>query len=185
MSNNLTHLQTQIAAHDVFGQFRFFTTDDGEIYFVAVDVCKILGYKNSRDALAKHVDDEDKRPDVAIRYTSSNGVIQNRKVNVINESGLYSLIFGSQLPAAKKFTRWVTSEVLPSIRKTGSYSVAPKKKSTGELLLEYYKKNNIELREVILPNGHRALMTVIDINNFIEMQKTDSNFRLPFVHILE
>ena len=71
---NLQALVAKVAAHEVFGQFRFITTDDGEIWFVAVDVCKILGYKNSRKALADHVDDEDKRPDVTIRYTSSNAV---------------------------------------------------------------------------------------------------------------
>ena len=133
-------LQTQLAAHEVFGQFRFITTDDGEIYFVAVDVCKILGYKNSRKALADHVDDEDKRPDVTIRYTSSNGVIQSRKVNLINESGLYSLIFNSKLPAAKKFTRWVTSEVLPSIRKTGSYNINKNNNCDEELTWDDVRK---------------------------------------------
>ena len=109
-------LQTQLAAHEVFGQFRYIVIDD-EIYFVAVDVCKILGYKNSRKALADHVDDEDKNT-VTIRY----GIPGNPNKTIINESGLYSLIFNSQLPAAKKFKRWVTSEVLPSIRKTGSYN---------------------------------------------------------------
>ena len=182
---NFQALVAKVAAHEVFGQFRFITTDDGEIWFVAVDVCKILGYKNSRKALADHVDDEDKRPDVTIRYTSSNGVIQNRKVNVINESGLYSLIFGSQLPAAKKFTRWVTSEVLPSIRKTGSYSVAPKQKSIAEILLEDYKNNNIELTEITLPNGKTALMPVRDIENFQKMKKKYPDFRLQLVHIVE
>ena len=120
---NIQALVAQIAAHDNFGQFRYFKKDNGEIWWVAVDVCKVLGYKNSRDALAKHVDDEDKKPDVAIRYVSSNGVEQTRKVTLINESGLYSLIFGSQLSAAKKFKHWVTSEVLPSIRKHGFYAL--------------------------------------------------------------
>lgn len=120
MSKNLTSLQTQLAAHEVFGQFRYIVID-GEIYFVAVDVCKILGYKNSRKAIADHVDDEDKNT-VTIR----DGIPGNPNKVIINESGLYSLIFGSNLPQSKKFTRWVTSEVLPSIRKTGSYSIAPK-----------------------------------------------------------
>ena len=88
----------------------------GSPYFVGKDVAEILGYSNPRDALAKHVDDEDKNT-VAIR----DGIQGNPNMTIINESGLYSLIFSSKLPTAKKFKRWVTSEVLPAIRKTGSY----------------------------------------------------------------
>ena len=88
---------------------------DGEIWFVGKDTAEILGYSNTRDALAKHVDDEDKAT-VAIHDGS-----QNRNVTVINESGVYALIFGSKLPDAKKFKHWVTHEVLPEIRKTGTY----------------------------------------------------------------
>ena len=89
---------------------------DGEPWFVGKDVADILGYKNQRDALAKHVDDEDKNS-VAIR----DGIKGNPNKVVINESGLYSLIVASKLPTAKVFKRWVTSEVLPTIRKHGAY----------------------------------------------------------------
>ena len=89
---------------------------DGEPWFVGKDVADILGYKNQRDALAKHVDDEDKNS-VAIR----DGIQGNPNKVVINESGLYSLIVASKLPPAKVFKRWVTSEVLPTIRKHGAY----------------------------------------------------------------
>lgn len=89
---------------------------DGEPWFVGKDVASILGYKNQRDALAKHVDDEDKNS-VAIR----DGIQGNPNKVVINESGLYSLIVASKLPTAKAFKRWVTSEVLPTIRKHGAY----------------------------------------------------------------
>lgn len=89
---------------------------DGEPWFVGKDVADILGYKNQRDALAKHVDDEDKNS-VAIR----DGIQGNPNKVVINESGLYSLIVASKLPTAKVFKRWVTSEVLPTIRKHGAY----------------------------------------------------------------
>lgn len=89
---------------------------DGEPWFVGKDVADILGYKNQRDALAKHVDDEDKNS-VAIR----DGIQGNPNKVVINESGLYSLIVASKLPTAKAFKRWVTSEVLPTIRKHGAY----------------------------------------------------------------
>lgn len=83
-------------------------------WFVALDVAKILGYSNSRDAVIKHVDSED-RNTVAIRDANAG----NPNQTVINESGLYALIFGSELPKAKEFKRWVTKEVLPQIRKTG------------------------------------------------------------------
>lgn len=94
-----------------------------EPIFVGKDVTSILGYSNSRDALNNHVDPEDK-----IVLTSRIATLENmpnRGLIGINESGLYSLIIGSKLPNAKKFKRWVTSEVLPTIRKTGSYSNVP------------------------------------------------------------
>ena len=90
---------------------------NNEPWFVGNDVAQILGYSNPRDALSKHVDDEDKN-NVAIR----DGNKGNPNQTVINESGLYSLILSSKLPSAKKFKRWVTSEVLPSLRKHGMYA---------------------------------------------------------------
>lgn len=89
---------------------------DNQPWFVGKDVASVLGYSNTRDALQKHVDVEDKDT-VAFR----DGTSGNPSQVIINESGLYSLILKSQLPAAKKFKRWVTSEVLPAIRKQGAY----------------------------------------------------------------
>ena len=86
-------------------------------YFVGKDVSNVLGYSNSRDAILKHVDEDDKDA-VAICDT----IGREQVMTVINESGVFSLILSSKLPAAKKFKRWVTSEVLPSIRKHGVYS---------------------------------------------------------------
>lgn len=91
---------------------------DNEPYFVGKDVASILGYKNSRDALSKHVDRED-RNTVAFHDANKRG---NPNQVVINESGVYSLIISSKLPSAKKFKHWVTQEVLPSIRKHGVYA---------------------------------------------------------------
>ncbi len=88
---------------------------DGEPWFVGKDVAQILGYRDTSDALKKHVDDDDK---LSRRFADSG---QNRIMYIINESGLYSLVLSSKLPTAKKFKRWVTSEVLPTIRKTGGY----------------------------------------------------------------
>lgn len=88
---------------------------DGEPWFVGKDVATALGYSNVRDAIAKHVDEDDKR---GSQIATPGG---KQEAVIINESGLYSLIFGSKLDEAKRFKKWVTSEVLPQIRKTGSY----------------------------------------------------------------
>lgn len=90
---------------------------DGEPYFVGKDVANVLGYSNPRDALSKHVDSEDK----GVAKCDTLGGEQN--LTIINESGVYALIFGSKLPSAKQFKHWVTSEVLPQIRKTGNYKM--------------------------------------------------------------
>lgn len=106
--------QLKIFESEEFGQVRTIVIDN-EPWFVGKDVAKALGYKDSSDALKKHVGDDDK---LTRRFADSG---QNRKMYVINESGLYSLIFGSKLESAKRFKHWVTSEVLPSIRRTGNY----------------------------------------------------------------
>lgn len=98
-----------------FGQVRTVIIE-GEPWFVGKDVAEALGYANPKNAVPKHVDDEDKLC-TQIEYAG-----QRREVTVINESGLYSLIFGSKLDSAKKFKHWVTEEVLPTIRKTGTYA---------------------------------------------------------------
>lgn len=98
-------------------QIRALTIDD-EPYFIGKDVAEVLGYSNPRKALIDHVDHEDKTDGVTIR----DSIGRDQKPIVINESGLYSLILGSKLPDAKRFKRWVTSEVLPAIRKHGAYA---------------------------------------------------------------
>lgn len=87
----------------------------GEVFFVGNDVAKLLGYSNYRNAVINHVDTEDKQ------RTQIEDAGQNREMTIINESGLYSLILSSKLPTAKQFKRWVTSEVLPNIRKHGTH----------------------------------------------------------------
>lgn len=103
---------------------------NSEPWFIGKDVADILGYSNVNDALKKHVDKEDKckRDEIAIRDT----IGRNQKPVLINESGLYSLVLSSKLPSAKKFKRWVTSEVLPALRKTGQYQV---KELSGQELM--------------------------------------------------
>lgn len=90
---------------------------NSEPWFVGKDVAEILSYSNTRKALIDHVDDEDRMDGVTIR----DSIGRNQKPVLINESGLYSLVLSSKLPSAKKFKRWVTSEVLPALRKTGQY----------------------------------------------------------------
>lgn len=99
-----------------FGDIRTVTIN-GEPWFVGKDVAEVLGYSNSRDALAKHVCSEDK----GVAECDTLGGKQ--KLGIINESGLYTLIFGSKLESAQRFKHWVTSEVLPAIRKTGGYQM--------------------------------------------------------------
>lgn len=95
-------------------------TVDNEPYFVGKDVAEILGYSNTRDALSKHVDEDDKEILTSRNTTLEN--LTNRGLTAVNESGLYSLIFSSKLESAKRFKRWVTSDVLPAIRKHGIYA---------------------------------------------------------------
>ena len=108
--------EIQVFENSEFGKVRTATIDN-EPYFVGKDVAVALGYKDTVNALKSHVDDDDK---LGWQFTTSG---QRREMTVINESGLYSLILGSKLESAKKFKRWVTSEVLPSIRKNGSYTL--------------------------------------------------------------
>ena len=107
--------EIQIFKHEVFGEIRTMTDEKGEVFFVGKDVATTLGYSNTAKAIRDHVDFEDKLTE---RFVLSG---QQRDVIVINESGLYSLVLSSKLPQAKAFKRWVTSEVLPQIRKTGGY----------------------------------------------------------------
>ena len=104
-----------------FGSVRVSTDENGEPWFVAADVARVLDYRTASDAI-RYLDDDEANT-LKQRIRSENGVEQERQMLIINESGLYNLIFRSRKPEAKKFRKWVTEEVLPSIRKTGSYSV--------------------------------------------------------------
>lgn len=130
-----------------FGRIRA-VNKDGEPWLVAKDVCEALGYKNSKDAIATHVDSDDKTifqrsdfatlenhiPKSALPLEFVPADIPNRGLSFINESGMYSLVFSSKLPKAKEFKHWVTSEVLPSIRKTGGYIAGQENLSDAELM---------------------------------------------------
>ena len=111
--------ELQVFTNPEFGQVRTVTIEE-EPWFVGKDVAVALGYSNTKDALHRHVDPEDKG---GSQITTPSG---EQTMTIINESGLYALIFGSKLESAKRFKHWVTHEVLPAIRKTGSYSIIPK-----------------------------------------------------------
>lgn len=134
------------------GMLKFSNVDFGEIrgvsirdepWLVGKDVAERLGYKNTKDALLSHVDTDDKQH--LLRSQNPTLDIPNRGLTVINESGFYALVFGSKLPKAKQFKRWVTHEVLPQIRKTGGY--IPIKESDTES--DIVKRDNEILRKTI------------------------------------
>ena len=107
----------RIFNHVMFGEIRTMSNAKGETFFVGKDVAVALGYSDPQKAIRMHVDDDDKLTGQIVVSG------QNRNVIIINESGLYALILSSKLPQAKTFKRWVTSEVLPAIRKTGRYEL--------------------------------------------------------------
>lgn len=111
----------QVFNNPEFGRVRTVTVGNTP-YFVGKDIAEILGYSNPRDALSKHVDEEDKTNGVAIR----DSIGRDQFPVLINESGIYSLILSSKLPNAKRFKHWVTSEVLPTVRKHGAYMTPDK-----------------------------------------------------------
>lgn len=119
--------ELQIFKDEEFGEVRTVTIDN-EPWFVGKDVAAALGYSNTRDAISKHVHEDDKG--VAKCDTPSG----KQEMTVINESGLYALIFGSKLESAKRFKHWVTSEILPSIRKHGGYIAGQENMSDEQLL---------------------------------------------------
>ena len=105
----------KIFDNEEFGQIRTIIDENNEPWFVGKDVAKALGFTNTRDAIRTHVFEEDKGVDLVDTLGG------RQKMTIVNESGLYALVFGSQLEDAKKFKHWVTSEVLPAIRKHGAY----------------------------------------------------------------
>ena len=122
--------EIQIFKNEQFGEIRTMVDEKGEPWFVGKDVARRLGYINHRKALRDHVDEEDRKDGVTIR----DSIGRDQEATFINESGLYSLILASKLPQAKAFKRWVTSEVLPQIRKTGGY--IPTRDAQGRQLSE-------------------------------------------------
>lgn len=140
MENNV-----QIFNNEEFGKIRIVNVNN-EPWFVGRDVAEALGYSNASKAVMTHVDDEDKTFSMVDIADSQNGNVSvgQTKTALINESGLYSLVISSKLESAKKFKKWVTSEVLPTIRKTGGYV------NSDELFIETYFEGSSEETKNIL-----------------------------------
>ena len=133
--------ELQIFKNEKFGEVRTMSID-GEPWFMGKDVAEILGYANTPKAIRDHIDAEDKMTE---RIVLSG---QNREVVFINESGLYSLILRSKLPSAKEFKHWVTSEILPSIRKHGGYITGQEHMTGEELLARAVRYANSKIEEL-------------------------------------
>lgn len=134
-----------IFKNEEFGEIRSLEINN-EPYFVGKEIATVLGYERADNAIRQHVDEEDK----LMHQISASG--QNRNMTLINESGLYSLIMSSKLPNAKKFKRWVTSEVLPAIRKTGGYIAGEETMTEDELILKAMNVLNTKVENLKAEN---------------------------------
>ena len=156
----------RIFNHVMFGEIRTMSNAKGETFFVGKDVAVALGYSDPQKAIRMHVDDDDKLTGQIVVSG------QNRNVIIINESGLYALILSSKLPQAKTFKRWVTSEVLPAIRKTGRYELtstelkqlAGKAEYCDEVLESVSCKTTTQIAKELS-------MTVSDLTRVLEHEK--------------
>lgn len=168
--------ELQIFNNSDFGNIRV-VENSGEPWFVGKDVAKVLGYSNPRDAIGKHVDEEDKG--VAKCDTPSG----TQQMTVINESGLYSLILSSKLPQAKAFKRWVTSEVLPAIRKTGSYKTPKQSSDREKAMLKNAQARSAKLWLEIAKNT--GIQTYKDVCNAYAAKELAGEDVLPLPKVQE
>ena len=170
--------------HPEFGELRTVEID-GEPWFVGKDVAAALGYTNSRDAIATHVFADDKGGVESIDTLGG-----RQKMTIINESGLYALVFGSRLKIAKEFKHWVTSEVLPSIRKNGAYIRNQENMTPAEIvargLIAAQKIIEEREKEIALLNGRCGLLTqtVDEKQETIENSSESTKSRRVFLSIL-
>ena len=149
-------------------EVRVLTDDNGEPWFVGKDVTTILGYSDTYGALKKHVEDVDKQNCQNDSFESPRGM------TIINESGLYSLILSSKLPTAKEFKRWVTSEVLPSIRKSGGYIAGQETLSDVELLAKalVVAQNTLRQREARIKGLEVENSQLADANSQLSVENS-------------
>lgn len=158
---------------------RTFGTADAPL-FIALDVCNALGYKRARDAVAQHVDPEDL---IKVEIDTAGG---KQTVNCVNESGLYALIFGSKLESAKRFKRWVTSEVLPAIRRTGRYEAPKPEYITVEHRWAIQKAVGRKARgqSVHYQTVYRALKDHFKVEKYTHILEADFDAAIDFIESL-
>ena len=167
MNNNLTTF-----INEELGRLRI-VDNNGEPWFVGRDVAAILGYSNASKAVMIHVDEEDKRFVMIDIANSQNGNVPTgqSKTAIINESGLYSLILLSKLPTAKEFKHWVTSEVLPSVRKTGTYARAtatPELARANAMMLNAKSRIANQMIKLWTAAGIEPQYQALAMNNYYE-----------------
>lgn len=165
--------ELKIFDNEEFGEIRTVIID-GEPWFVGNDCAKALGYKNPYNGISKNTDEEDRR----LTPVGSTSGIQDTVV--INESGLYSLIFSSKLDSAKRFKHWVTSEVLPSIRKTGEYQydpLPPEQIPIGEIASYAKAMDRIFVRQQLAP--HKIAEAFVKVSKQFGIQLPDGCVKIP------
>lgn len=157
VSDENTDSGMKVFSSEIFGDVRIILRDN-EPWFVAADVCRALEIDTTA---TRRLDDDEKAP-LRLTQTSSNGTIQGRDVVVVSESGLYSLVLGSRKPEAKEFKRWITHEVIPSIRKNGGYI-----------------QNSKQFVDALIPDGSKELKQMMEIlcDQLIESQKEIAKLR--------
>lgn len=175
-NNQQQNNQVQVFNSNQFGEVRVIM-QDGEPWFVGKDVAEILGYTNTPKAIRDHIDNEDKLTERIVLAG------QNREVIIINESGLYSLILSSKLPSTKAFKRWVTSEVLPAIRKHGGYLTSEKVEEAllnPDVLIKLATQLKVE-REQRIKAETQLQVAKPKVNYYDEYMKRDELFTVTFV----
>ena len=151
--------------------------------FVAIDVCKALGFGNPYQAMKEHIDVED-----ICKQEIVDSLNRKQEVNCVNESGLYALIFGSKLPSAKRFKKWVTSEVLPTIRKTGQYSTAeqssevPTLTPAQQLLIQQAVGRRAQKTASHYQTIYRAIKLRFQIAKYDQLPQSQLNECLKFIN---
>lgn len=177
MMDNKSKLQ--VFSNKEFGQIRTILIKN-EIWFVARDIALALGYMNPKDAVLKHVDEEDRK--ILQRSQSTTFEVPSRGLTIINESGVYALIFGSKLDSAGRFKHWVTHDVLPTLRKTGSYSINQqenKPDTQNDAILQVLMKNTEVLQEIVQQNQQIMIaltnLSISDAKRTMEIQPYTSH----------
>lgn len=148
--------------------------------FVAVDVASVLGYKNTKDAILRHVDTED-----LIKQEITDKLGRAQTVNCVNESGLYALIFGSKLESAKRFKRWVTSEVLPAIRKTGRYEAPTTITPAEQLQIQQAVARRSKTSSANYQTIYRAIKVRFQIPRYNELPRRQFAECLKFIDAVD